>query len=80
MRSSANMTEENTVNVEMIRYENQLVMLVNGRFVLSDVDVRGLEAGSIPGMFFFNTEADITVHNYETDKKLVKYYIENRLA
>ena len=75
MRSSANMTEENTVNVEMIRYENQLVMLVNGRFVLSDVDVRGLEAGSIPGMFFFNTEADITVHNYETDKKLVKYYI-----
>ena len=50
-------------------------MLVNGRFVLSDVNVRGLEEGSIPGLFFFNTKANITVNTYQTDKNIVKNYI-----
>lgn len=75
MKSSVGLTKEDSVNVELIRYENQIVMLVNGRFVLSDVDAKGLTDGSIPGLFFFNTEADITVNVYQTDKNLVKEYI-----
>ena len=73
--SSVSLNKERTVNVELIRYENQLVMLVNGRFVLSDVDVKGLEDGSIPGLFFFNTAANITVNAYQTEKDIVKLYI-----
>ncbi len=69
------LNEEQTVNVELIRYEDQLVLLVNGRFVMSDVSVRGLENGSIPGLFFFNTTADITVNHYVTEKETVKQYI-----
>ena len=72
---SVSLNKEGIVNVELIRYENQLVMLVNGRFVLSDVDVKGLENGSIPGLFFFNTEANITVNTYQTEKSIVKNYM-----
>ena len=75
MKSSVGLTTDRSVNVELIRYENQIVMLVNGRFVLSDVDVKGLEEGSIPGLFFFNTEANITVNTYQKDKNVVKNYI-----
>lgn len=75
INSSVSLNREKTVNVELIRYEDQIVMLVNGRFVLSDVNVRGLEEGSIPGLFFFNTKANITVNTYQTDKNIVKNYI-----
>lgn len=75
MKSSVGLTDDHTVNVELIRYENQIVMLVNGRFILSDVNVKGLENGSIPGLFFFNTESVITVNTYQTDKSIVKNYI-----
>lgn len=73
--SSVSLNKDGKVNVELIRYDDQLVMLVNGRFVLSDVDVKGLEDGSIPGLFFFNTEANITVNSYETNEDIVKLYI-----
>lgn len=69
------LNQEKTVNVELIRYEDQLALLVNGRFVMSDVNVRGLENGSIPGLFFFNTTADITVNHYVTEKETVRHYI-----
>ena len=75
MKSSVGLTKDQTVNVELIRYEDQIVMLVNGRFVLSDVDVKGMGDGSIPGLFFFNTQAQITVNTYQTDKNIVKNYI-----
>ena len=75
IKSSVNLTKERTVNVELIRYENQIVMLVNGRFVLSDVDVKGLQDGSVPGLFFFNTQANVTLNTYQTDKNIVKNYI-----
>ncbi len=75
MRSSVGLSKDRTVNVELIRYKDQIVMLVNGRFVLSDVDVKGLGDGSIPGLFFFNTEAEITVNAYQTDENVVKHYI-----
>ena len=68
---------DGTINLELIRYENQIIMLVNGRMVMSDVDVKGLQDGSIPGLFFFNTTADITVNAYQTDKQLVQYYMAN---
>ena len=63
------------VNVELIRYENQFAMLVNGRYVLGDMDVRCVEEGSIPGLFFFNTEAEVTVNAYVTEKEDVEEYI-----
>ena len=72
IKSSVSLNKNRTVNVELIRYENQIVMLANGRFVLSDVDVSGLADGSIPGLFFFNTEAVIKVNSYQTDKNVVK--------
>lgn len=75
INSSISLNREKKVNVELIRYEDQLVLLVNGRFVLSDVNVKGLENGSIPGLFFFNTEANITINAYLTDKNTVKNYI-----
>jgi hypothetical protein len=75
MKNSVGLTADRSVNVELIRYENQIVMLVNGRFVLSDVNVKGLTDGSIPGLFFFNTEANITVNTYQTDKNIVKNYV-----
>lgn len=62
-------------NIELIRYENEIVMLVNGRYVMGDMDVKGLENGSVPGLFFFNTEAEIVVNAYETDKVAVENYI-----
>lgn len=71
------LSKDGKVNVELIRYDNQIVMLVNGRFVMSDVNVKGLQDGSIPGLFFFNTAADITVNAYQTDKQLVQYYMAN---
>lgn len=73
--SCVSLNPEKKVNVELICYEDQLVLLVNGRFVMSDVNVKGLEDGSIPGLFFFNTEADITVNHYVTNKDTVKHYI-----
>lgn len=73
--SSVSLNKNNKVNVELICYENQFVMMVNGRFVLSDVNVKGLENGSIPGLFFFNTEAEISVNTYQTKKDVVKHYI-----
>ena len=75
INSCVSLNREKTVNLELIRYEGQLVMLVNGRMVMSDVDVKGLENGSIPGLFFFNTEAEITVNHYVTTKDTVKHYI-----
>lgn len=66
---------EESVNVELIRYENQFAMLVNGRYVLEDIDVRCVEEGSIPGLFFFNTEAEVTVNAYVTEKEDVEEYI-----
>lgn len=80
VKAGVGLTDEATVNVELIRYDNQLVMLVNGRFVMSDVDVKGLENGSIPGLFFFNTTADITVNVYQTEKSIVKNYIAPYLS
>ena len=76
-RSCVGLDGDGTINLELIRYENQIVMLVNGRMVMSDVDVKGLQDGSIPGLFFFNTSADITVNAYQTDKQLVQYYMAN---
>ncbi len=75
INSAVSLNREKMVNVELIRYEDQLVMLVNGRMVMSDVNVKGLENGSIPGLFFFNTEAEITVNHYVTTKDTVKHYI-----
>ncbi|MBQ6831912.1 MAG: family 43 glycosylhydrolase [Oscillospiraceae bacterium] len=75
IQSCVSLNADQTVNIELIRYENQLVMLVNGRFMLSDLDVKGLEDGSIPGLFFFNTEANITVNHYVTKKDTVKHYM-----
>ena len=74
MKNGAGLTKDHSVNVELIRYENQMLLLVNGRMVLSDVDTEGLENGSIPGLFFFNTQAQITVNTYQTDKTVVKNY------
>lgn len=79
VKSDLGLSMKDSVNVELIRYEDELVMLVNGRFVLGDVDVKGLEEGSIPGLFFFNTEAEITVNVYETKKENVKDYISQYL-
>ena len=76
-RPCVGLAGDGTINLELIRYENQIVMLVNGRMVMSDVDVKGLQDGSIPGLFFFNTAADITVNAYQTDKQLVQYYMAN---
>lgn len=73
--SGLGLSMEEYVNVELIRYEEQFVMLVNGRYVLGDIDVKGLDEGSIPGLFFFNTEAEITVNAYETKKENVEEYI-----
>ena len=39
------------------------------------IPIKGLEKSSIPGLFFFNTEAEITVNAYETDKDNVENYI-----
>ena len=75
LKKGIGLTKKHTVNVELIRYENQLVLLINGRMVLSDVDVKGLEEGSIPGLFFFNTMADVTVNTYQTDADAVRNYI-----
>ena len=79
VKSGVGLTEDGSVNVELIRYENQLVLLVNGRFVMGDVDVKGLEDGSIPGLFCFNTEAQVTVNAYQTEKSVVKNYIASYL-
>ena len=38
-----------------------------------------MEQGSIPGIFFFNTEAEVTVNVYETEKEIVKDYIYSYL-
>ncbi|MBQ8802764.1 MAG: family 43 glycosylhydrolase [Tyzzerella sp.] len=79
VKAGTGLSMDESVNVELICYEDEIVMLVNGRFVLGDVDVKGLEEGSIPGLFFFNTEAEITVNVYETEKKNVKDYISSYL-
>lgn len=75
LKEGIGLSRNRSVNVELIRYEDQIVMLVNGRYVMGDVNVKGLQDGSIPGLFFFNTEAEITVNVYETDKDSVQNYI-----
>lgn len=75
IKGVSGLAKNKSVNVELICYKDELVMLVNGQYVMGDVDVKGLEKGSIPGLFFFNTEAEITVNAYETDKEAVKDYI-----
>lgn len=72
---SMGLSKTQTANIELIRYEDEIIMLVNGRYVMGDLDVKGLEDGSIPGLFFFNTEAEIKVNVYETNKKIVENYI-----
>ena len=79
IKDELGLSKNKTMNVELIRYENEFVMLVNGRFVLADVDAKGLTDGSIPGLFFFNTEAEITVNAYETEKDNVELYIASYL-
>lgn len=79
MKEGIGILGNRSVNVELIRYEDQIVMLVNGRYVMGDVSVKGLEQGSIPGIFFFNTEAEVTVNVYETEKEIVKDYIYSYL-
>lgn len=79
VKNELGLSKNKTINVELMRYENEFVMLVNGRFVLGDTDVKGLTDGSIPGLFFFNTQADITVNAYETEKDNVKLYIASYL-
>ncbi|MBQ2887189.1 MAG: family 43 glycosylhydrolase [Alphaproteobacteria bacterium] len=69
------LSRHQSVNIELIRYEDTFVLLVNGQYVMGDIDVKGLEKSSIPGLFFFNTEAEITVNAYETDKDNVENYI-----
>ncbi len=75
IKETLNLSLNDTVNLELMYYENQMVMLVNGQFVLSDVDVKGLEDGAIPGLFFFNTASEIQVNAYETEKKAVKEHM-----
>lgn len=75
IKEDLGLSMKRSINVELIRSDDQIVMLVNGEYVMGDVDVKGLEKGSIPGLFFFNTEAEITVNAYETKKDAVEEYI-----
>ena len=75
IKEVSGLAKNKSVNVELICYKGELVMLVDGQYVVGDMNVKGLEKGSIPGLFFFNTEAEITVNAYETDKEVVKDYI-----
>ena len=75
----SNLSINRSVNVELIKYQNQLVMLVDGKYILGDMSVKGLQDGAVPGLFFFNTEADINVNVYENDVEKVKNYINSYL-
>lgn len=72
----SNLSINRSINIELIKYYDQYALLVDGKYVLGDVGIKGLEDGSIPGLFFFNNEADIIVNVYENEADVVKNYLE----
>jgi hypothetical protein len=56
------------VHVEMLRQNDTFLFLINGVPFFGDEGVQGMDDGSVAGLFFFNTKAEIEVKEYTSDE------------